>query len=474
MEGFSHPLVERYASSEMVEVFSERSRFTTWRLLWVALAEAQKRLGLPIEQEQIEEMKAHVEDLNLERAKELERELRHDVMAHIHAFGEQCPRAKGVIHLGATSCYVTDNTDVILMRRALLIVKKRLVNAISALRDFALRHRELACLGYTHLQVAQPTTVGKRAAIWLQDFVEDYRNLEFVLENLRFRGAKGTTGTQDSFLKLFDGDHEKVKRLDRMVAESFGFKRLFIITGQTYTRKQDYMVAQALSGIAQSAHKMATDIRILMAFRELEEPFGKRQVGSSAMPYKRNPMRSERICALSRFAISLLETFEYTHATQWMERSLDDSAVRRIAIPELFMAVDAILILVANVAGGLVVYPKVIEKRLREELPFVAVEEILMEAVKRGGDRQALHEKIRRYAFEEAQRVKEGKENRLLERIAQDPDFPVGKKELERLLDPRRFTGRAAQQVEEFVREEVDPILEANRELLGDTEEVRV
>ncbi len=471
---FEHPLVERYASEEMVEIFTPERKFKTWRLLWVALAEAQKELGLPITSEQIEEMKANVDKLNLDRAKELERIFKHDVMAHIHAFGEQCPKAKPIIHLGATSCFVTDNTDVILIRDALNVVKRRLIAAISYLRDFAFKYKDLPCLGYTHLQVAQPTTVGKRAALWLQDFVEDFKNLEFVLGNLKFRGVKGTTGTQDSFMKLFNGDEEKVKRLDEMVAEKFGFKKRFIVTGQTYTRKQDYFVAQCLAGVAQSAHKMATDIRILMSFGELEEPFGKKQIGSSAMPYKRNPMKSERVCALSRFAMSLLDSFQHTHATQWMERTLDDSAVRRIVIPEMFMAVDAVLILIANVAKGLVVYPKMIEKRLKNELPFVAVEEILMEAVKRGGDRQKLHDKIRLYAFEAAEKVKNGEKNDLLERIAQDPEFPVSFEDLKRLMDPKRFIGRAPSQVQEFITEEVDPILSRYQDLFGGVEEVRV
>ncbi len=474
MSAFSHPLVERYASREMVELFSPSNRFKTWRLLWIALAEAEKELGLPITDEQIEEMKKNADNLNLERAAELERELKHDVMAHIHAFGEQCPKARPIIHLGATSCFVTDNTDVIIIRNALNIVKKRLVNVISLLKNFALKYQDLPCLGYTHLQVAQPTTVGKRAALWLQDFVEDFKSLEFILENLKFRGVKGTTGTQDSFMKLFNGDEEKVKLLDKMVAEKFGFDKVFIITGQTYTRKQDYLVAQALSGIAQSAHKMATDIRILMSFGELEEPFGEKQVGSSAMPYKRNPMKSERICALSRFVMSLIECFEYTHATQWMERTLDDSAIRRIAIPEMFMGIDAVLILVANVVRGLVVYPKVIEKRLQQELPFIAMEEILMEAVKRGGDRQALHDRIRRYAFEAAKKVKEGEENRLIDMVASDPEFRLTRKEIEGMLDPSRFVGRAPSQVEEFVKEEVEPILKKYGHLIEEVEEVRV
>ncbi len=474
MDSFEHPLVERYASKEMVELFSPKKRFGTWRRLWLALAEAQRELGLPITEEQLEEMRAHLDDINLERAKELERVFKHDVMAHVHAFGEQCPKARPIIHLGATSCYVTDNTDVILIRDALRVILKRLVNLIFRLKEFALKYRSLPCLGYTHLQFAQPTTVGKRAALWLQDFVDDLRNLEFSLDNLRFRGVKGTTGTQDSFLKLFDGDEEKVRRLDELVSEKFGFKKRFIITGQTYPRKQDFMVAQVLSGIAQSAHKMATDIRILMSFGELEEPFGKRQIGSSAMPYKRNPMKSERICALSRLIMAYLETFEYTPSIQWMERTLDDSAVRRIAIPEAFMATDAVLILAINVVKGLVVYPKVIEKRLREKLPFVAVEEILMEAVKRGGDRQRLHEKIRRYAFEEAQREKEGETPVLLERIAEDPEFGLDREQVERLMDPSRFIGRAPSQVLEFVETEVEPLLNRYTHLIEEVEEVRV
>ncbi|NPA15705.1 MAG: adenylosuccinate lyase [Deferribacteres bacterium] len=471
---FSHPLVERYASKEMVEIFSPERKFYTWRLLWIALAEAQKELGLPITQEQIDEMKRNAGNLNLERAKELERELKHDVMAHIHAFGELCPKARPIIHLGATSCFVTDNTDIILIRDALKVVMKRLINAINELKNFCLKYKDLPCLGYTHLQTAQPTTVGKRAALWLQDFVMDFRELEHVVENLKFRGAKGTTGTQDSFMKLFGQDEEKVKRLDEMISKKFGFKESFIITGQTYTRKQDFLVASALSGIAQSAHKMGTDIRILQSFKELEEPFGKKQIGSSAMPYKRNPMKSERMCSISRFIMSLLESFPYTHATQWMERTLDDSAIRRMAIPEIFMAADSILILAANIARGLVVYPKMIEKRLKEELPFIAVEEIMMEAVKRGKDRQTLHEKIRQYAFEAAKRVKEGGENDLLQRLSEDPDFGLSKKELDELLEPKRFIGRAPSQVVEFVEKEVEPLLERYRELIGEEEEVRV
>ncbi len=471
---FEHPLVERYASSEMLSVFATERRFKIWRQLWVALAEAERELGLPITEEQIEEMRANVDNLNLDRAKELERELKHDVMAHIHAFGEQCPKARPIIHLGATSCYVTDNADVIIIRDALRIVLKRLVNLIAALKDFALKYRDLPCLGYTHLQFAQPTTVGKRAALWLQEFVEDLKALEFAMENLKFRGVKGTTGTQDSFMKLFNGDEEKVRRLDELVAAKFGFERRFLITGQTYTRKQDYMVAQVLSGIAQSCHKMATDIRILMSFGELEEPFGKRQVGSSAMPYKRNPMKCERICSIARLVIAYLETFEYTPSLQWMERTLDDSAIRRVTIPEAFMATDAILILAINVVKGLVVHPRVIERRLKEKLPFVAVEEILMEAVKRGGDRQLLHEKIRRYAFEEAQREKEGEKPRLLERIAEDPDFGLTEEDISKLMNPSRFIGRAPSQVVEFVEVEVEPILKKYGHLIGEVEEVRV
>ncbi len=471
---FVHPLIDRYASREMIEVFSEERRFSTWRRLWVALAEAEKELGLPISQEQIDELKAHVDDLNLDVARRYERELRHDVMAHIKAYGDQCPKARGIIHLGATSCFVTDNTDVILMGEALDIILVKVANVLSNLASFAREHKDLPTLGFTHFQPAQPTTVGKRACLWAQDFLLDLHELEGVRKNLRFRGVKGTTGTQDSFLKLFDGDQEKVKALDRLVTQKMGFDRPFIITGQTYTRKQDARVLYALAGLAQSAHKFATDLRLLQHLKELEEPFGKKQVGSSAMPYKRNPMRCERICALSRYLLSLTENLPYTTATQWMERTLDDSANRRITIPEAFFTADAILELCMDVSSGMVVYPRVMEKRLREELPFMAAEEVMMRAAKKGGDRQNLHERIRTYAMEAARAIKEGQENPFLGLIASDSAFDLKKEELENILDPKRFIGRAPQQVEEFLEEELYPALEPYRDNLNLKSQVRV
>ena len=471
---FNHPIIDRYASREMVEIFSEERRFKTWRELWIALAEGEKLLGLPISDDQIEEMKRAKDILNLDRARELERELKHDVMAHIHAYGELCPKAKPIIHLGATSCYITDNTDIILMRDALFVIKKRMVNLINTMKEKALLYKDLPCLGYTHLQPAQPVTFGKRIALWLNDLVIDFKNLEFVESNLRFRGVKGTTGTQDSFMKLFDNDEEKVKKLDEYVAKRFGFNESFIITGQTYTRKQDYMIAQALVGIASTCHKMGLDIRLLMANREVEEPWGEKQVGSSAMPYKKNPMKSERMCALARYAMTLLDSFSYTHALQMFERTLDDSAIRRITIPELFMCVDGILILADNIMDGLKVNEKVMEKRLREELPFMAIEEILMRSVKKGGDRQKLHEKLRRYAYMAYENIKMGLENNLLELITKDQDIRIEKEELKELLDPRRFTGRCVSQVLEFLEKEVNPILERYRDLIGARETVRV
>ncbi|MGB9668528.1 MAG: adenylosuccinate lyase [Thermosulfidibacteraceae bacterium] len=471
---FNHPLIDRYASKEMVEVFSEERKFKTWRELWIALAEGEKMLGLPITDEQIEEMKRAKDILNLDRARELERELKHDVMAHINAYGELCPKAKPIIHLGATSCYVTDNTDIILMRDALGIIKKRMVNLMQTMKEKALEYKELPCLGHTHLQPAQPVTLGKRICLWLNDLVIDFKNVEFVESNIKFRGVKGTTGTQDSFLKLFNGDEEKVKRLDEFVAKKFGFEESFIITGQTYTRKQDFMIAQALVGIASTCHKIGLDIRVLMANREVEEPWGDKQVGSSAMPYKKNPMKSERMCSLARYAMTLLDSFSYTHALQFFERTLDDSAIRRITIPELFMCIDAVLILADNIIGGLKINKKVIEKRLNEELPFIAIEEILMKAVKLGGDRQKLHEKLRRYAYMAYENVIEGKNNNLLELIAEDPEFMLSKEEIIELLKHHRFIGRSASQVEEFIEKEVNPIIEKHKSLLGEREIVRV
>lgn len=471
---FVHPLVERYASREMVMVFSEERRFSTWRRLWVALAQAEMELGLSITPEQIKELQAHVEDLNLDVARKYESEIRHDVMAHVKAYGDQCPGAKGIIHLGATSCFVTDNTDLILMKEALGILLVKVANVLDNLAGFALRYKDLPTLGYTHFQPAQPTTVGKRAALWAQDFLMDLGELEVVTGSLRFRGVKGTTGTQDSFLKLFDGDEERVKAVDRLVTEKMGFSDAFTVTGQTYPRKQDSKVLFSLAGLAQSAHKFATDLRLLQHLKEVEEPFGEKQVGSSAMPYKRNPMRSERVCALSRFFLELTGSLPHVAANQWMERTLDDSASRRIVIPEAFFTADALLELCMDITSGMVVYPKVIEKHLREEVPFMAAEEVMMQAVKRGGDRQVLHDRIRQYAMEAARVVKEGRSNPFLDSIASDPLFGLDRDALEEILDPSRFVGRAASQVVEFLENELYPALEPYRERLGMKSGVRV
>ncbi len=471
---FTHPLIERYTSKEMVEIFSEEHRFSTWRRLWVTLAEAERELGLPISQEQVQEMKVYISDLNLEVARQYEREIRHDVMAHIKAYGDQCPKAKGIIHLGATSCFVTDNTDVILMREAIDLLIVKTANVLDHLASFAERYRDLPTLGYTHFQPAQPVTVGKRACLWAQDFLMDLKELERRREELHFRGVKGATGTQDSFLKLFDGDEEKVEALDRAVAEKMGFGKVFLITGQTYPRKQDALVLCSLAGLAQSAHKFATDLRLLQHLREVEEPFGEKQVGSSAMPYKRNPMRSERICALSRFLLSLAQNLPYTASIQWMERTLDDSANRRIVIPEAFFTADAILELLIDVTSGMVVYPKVIERHLQEELPFLASEEIMMKAVKRGGDRQALHNRIRRYAIEASNAVKNGKSNPFIGLVASDPLFGLDREELVEILQPSRFVGRAPSQVSAFLQEELYPALRPYKERLGLKSQVQV
>jgi len=471
---YENPLISRYASREMSYIFSPEHKFRLWRRLWIALAEAQRELGLPISEEQIEELRAHRDEVNYEVAEAREREVRHDVMAHIYAYGLQCPKAKGIIHLGATSAYVGDNADLIILREALELVLKRLVNVIAALKDFALRYKDLPTLSFTHFQPAQPTTVGKRACLWLQDFLMDVEEVEHRLRTIRFRGAKGTTGTQASFLALFGGDSEKVRELDRRVAEKMGFSREFLVTGQTYPRKLDTYILGALAGIAQSAHKFSNDIRLLQHLKEVEEPFEAAQVGSSAMPYKRNPMRSERTAALSRYIISLYQNPAFTASSQWLERTLDDSANRRLVLPEAFLATDAVLLLCRNVAGGLVVHPRMIEKHLREELPFMATEEILMEAVRRGRDRQELHERLRRYAHEAGRRVKEGQANDFLDRVASDPAFGLTRGDLERLMDPTRFVGRAPQQVEEFMREEVEPVLKRYRSLLGEDEGIRV
>ena len=472
---YESPLSGRYAGKEMQLVFSPEKKFRTWRRLWIALAEAEQELGLDITNEQIEELKAHADDINFEEAAEREKQVRHDVMAHVYAYGLQCPKAKGIIHLGATSCYVGDNTDVILMREALGIVRGKLLRVIRTLASFADRYKDLPTLGFTHFQPAQPVTVGKRASLWLQDFMADLEDLDYVRAHLKLLGSKGTTGTQASFLELFDGDTEKVKRLDPLIAEKMGFSGCVAVSGQTYSRKLDLRVMNVLGGIAVSASKMATDIRLLQHLKEVEEPFEKEQIGSSAMAYKRNPMRSERICALARFVIADTLNPALTASAQWMERTLDDSANKRLSVPEAFLATDGILNLVANVTDGLVVYEKMITKHLMQELPFMATENILMDAVKAGGDRQQLHEKIRQHAMEAGKRVKEeGKDNDLLERIAADPAFPQDADELQALTDPKRYTGMCAEQVTVYLRETVKPLLEKEASAIGEAEAITV
>ncbi|MCD8196915.1 MAG: adenylosuccinate lyase [Lachnospiraceae bacterium] len=469
------PLSERYASREMQYIFSQDMKFRTWRRLWIALAETEKELGLPITDEQIEELKAHADDINYDVARAREKEVRHDVMSHVYAYGVQCPKAKGIIHLGATSCYVGDNTDIIVMTEALKLVKKKLVNVIAELAKFADEYKGLPTLAFTHFQPAQPTTVGKRASLWLQEFCMDLEDVDYVLGSMKLLGSKGTTGTQASFLELFEGDQEKIDRIDPMIAEKMGFEKCVPVSGQTYSRKTDTRVLNVLAGIAASAHKMSNDIRLLQHLKEVEEPFEKSQIGSSAMAYKRNPMRSERIASLSRYVMVDALNPAITSATQWFERTLDDSANKRLSIPEGFLAVDGILDLCLNVVDGLVVYPKVIEKRLRSELPFMATENIMMDAVKAGGDRQELHEKIRTLSMEAGRNVKaEGKENNLLELIAADPSFNLSLEELEACMEPSRYVGRAPLQVENFLREIVNPILEKNKELLGVKAEITV
>jgi len=454
---YENPLITRYASREMSSLWSERRKFTTWRQLWVVLAEAERELGLPITDAQLAELRQHVEDIDFDAARAHEQRLRHDVMAHVHTYGDACPNARAIIHLGATSCYVTDNTDLILFREALGLVRKRLVAVIDSLARFAERHRDLPCLGYTHFQPAQPTTVGKRACLWAYDLVLDLEELEHRLELLRARSTKGTTGTQASFLKLFDGDHAKVQQLEQLVAAKLGFASSYAVTGQTYSRKIDAQVLDLLSGIAQSAHKAATDLRLLAHRKELEEPFEQDQIGSSAMAYKRNPMRCERICALARFVISLQSSSAHTLATQWLERTLDDSANRRLVLPQAFLAVDAILTLYQNVASGLVVYPRVIARNLAEELPFMATENILMSAVAAGGDRQELHERIRQHSQAAAEVVKQaGQPNDLLERLAADEAFRH--LDVAAALHPSQFIGRAPEQVDEFLATIITPL----------------
>ena len=462
------PLSGRYASKEMDEIWSADAKYSTWRKLWVALAETEKELGINITDEQIEEMKAHINDIDYDIVAKREKECRHDVMAHVYEFGTKCPNAKGIIHLGATSCFVTDNTDVILMNKALEIIKEKLVLVISNLRKFALENKDVTCLGYTHFQPAQLTTVGKRATLWIQDLLEDLEELEFVQSHMKLLGCKGTTGTQESFMKLFK-DEEKVKQIDGKIAEKMGFNKVFAVSGQTYTRKLDTRVLNVLSSIAQSASKFANDMRLLQHEKELEEPFEKGQIGSSAMAYKRNPMRSERINSLSRHVMVLSQDPAITAATQWLERTLDDSANKRICVPEAFLAIDGVLVLYANISSEIVVYKNVIRTNLMQELPFMGTEEILMNAVLKGGDRQELHEKIRVYSMEAAREVKEyGRPNDLVDRIANDKSFGLTKEEILKALNPDNLCGRAVHQVEDFIKEEVNPVIAKYKDLIKD------
>ena len=473
---YESPLSARYASKEMKYIFSPDKKFRTWRKLWIALAESEKELGLPITQEQIDELKAHADDINYEVAQEREKIVRHDVMSHVYAYGVQCPNAKGIIHLGATSCYVGDNTDIIIMTEGLKLIRNKLITVIRNLSKFADEYKALPTLAFTHFQPAQPTTVGKRATLWLQELLMDLEDVEYQLSKAKLLGSKGTTGTQASFFELFDGDHEKCKMLDRKIAEKMGYKACFPVSGQTYSRKLDSQFLNVLAGIAQSAAKFSNDIRLLQHLKEVEEPFEKNQIGSSAMAYKRNPMRSERIGSLSRYVMVDVLNGYFTTATQWFERTLDDSANKRLSVPEAFLAVDGILSLYANVADGLVVYPKVIEQRLRKELPFMATENIMMDAVKkRGADRQQLHEKIREHSMAASRVVKvEGGENDLLERIAADEAFGVTIEELEKILKPENYTGRAKEQTEDFLNECIKPVLEKYADVESDKPEINV
>lgn len=472
---YESPLNSRYSSKEMKYIFSPDFKFRTWRKLWIALAEAEHELGLGITQEQIDELKAHKVDINYEVAAEREKLVRHDVMSHVYAYGVQCPKAKGIIHLGATSCYVGDNTDVITMTEGLRLIRKKLINLMDALSKFALEYKDLPCLAFTHFQPAQPTTLGKRASLWLQEVLMDYEAIEFQLSQMKLLGSKGTTGTQASFMELFDGDQEKIKELDRKIAEKMGYKSCFPVSGQTYPRKLDSSVLFVLSGVAQSAAKFSNDLRLLQHLKEVEEPFEKNQIGSSAMAYKRNPMRSERIASLARYVMADTINPQITAATQWFERTLDDSANKRISVAEAFLATDAVLELYINVVSGLVVYPKMIEKHLLAELPFMATENIMMEAVKRGGDRQELHEKIRVHSMAAGKVVKEeGGANDLLERIAGDEAFGITMEELSAMMHPKNFVGRAPQQTEEFVNEYIKPIIDANADELGLEVEINV
>ena len=478
---YTSPLSERYASKEMQYIFSQDMKFTTWRKLWIALAETEMELGLSqdgkpvITQEQIDELKAHVDDINYDVAKEREKLVRHDVMSHVYAYGQQCPKAAGIIHLGATSCYVGDNTDIIIMNEALKLVHKKLISVIAELANFANKYKNQPTLAFTHFQPAQPTTVGKRATLWLNEFMLDLEDLEYVQGTLKLLGSKGTTGTQASFLELFNGDDETIDKIDPMIAKKMGFKDCYPVSGQTYSRKVDTRVVNVLAGIAASATKMSNDIRLLQHLKEVEEPFEKNQIGSSAMAYKRNPMRSERIASLSRYVLADVMNPAITSATQWFERTLDDSANKRLSIPEGFLAIDGILDLCLNVVDGLVVYPKVIEKHFMAEIPFMATENIMMDAVKRGGNRQELHEKIREYSMLAGEQVKKyGRENDLVDRIAADPDFGMTKEEIVSILEPKNFVGRAPEQTREFLAEVVQPILDENKDILGVTAEINV
>ena len=472
---YESPFSTRYASKEMQFLFSAEFKFKTWRRLWIALAKAEKELGLDITDEQIAELEAHKDDINYEVAEAREKEVRHDVMSHVYAYGVQCPKAKGIIHLGATSCYVGDNTDIVTMCEAMKVVKRKLLNVIALLSDFALQYKDMPALAYTHLQPAQLTTVGKRATLWINELLMDLEEVEYRLENFRLLGSKGTTGTQASFVELFDGDSQKIKKLDQLIAASMGFDKVVPVSGQTYSRKVDAQVLNTLGGIAQSASKFANDLRILQNFKEMEEPFEAHQIGSSAMPYKRNPMRCERICALARYVIVDTLNPAFTAATQWFERTLDDSANKRISIAEGFLAVDSILNIMINVCDGLVVYPKVIEQRIMRELPFMATENIMMSAVKNGGDRQQLHEKLRVHALAAAKRVKEeGLENDMIDRICADPAFHITKEEIAGVLKPIHYVGRSVEQTEEFIRDVIGPILENNKEVLGEKVQLSV
>ena len=474
-ELYNTPLNSRYASKEMSYLFSEDMKFKTWRKLWVALAEGEKELGINITDEQIEELKSNIDNINYEVAQMKEKEVRHDVMSHVYAYGVQCPKAKGIIHLGATSCYVGDNTDLIIMKNALLIIRKKIINVMSKLSKFAIDYKNLPALGFTHFQPAQLTTVGKRATLWIQDLVIDLEKLDFIIDTLKFRGVKGTTGTQASFMELFNQDEKKIKLLDKIVSEKMGFKESYKVTGQTYSRKIDSIILNTLSEIAQSAYKFSNDLRLLQGIKEMEEPFEKNQIGSSAMAYKRNPMRTERMGSLARFVIVTSLNPAITASTQWFERTLDDSANKRLSIPEAFLALDGVLDLYLNVSSNLVVYERVINSHVEQELPFMATENILMEAVKRGGDRQELHEQIRIHSMESAKKVKEeGLQNDLIDRIASDKTFQMTKEELTAILDAKNFVGRAPGQVEEFINEIVNPILEKNKDLLGISSQIKV